>query len=159
MRLWLMRHGIAIDRDDPSCPAEPDRFLTPLGIKRTRAAARGLFAAGVRPDLVVTSPYRRAVETAALAAAELGYQGEVVHSEDLLPSADPAALLAWLASRDESAVLCAGHAPHLDLLIARAVGHARVFTELRKAGCACLDWSAGGGHLVWLLGSRMLRRL
>jgi phosphohistidine phosphatase len=159
MRLWLLRHGIAVDREDPSCPPEPDRFLTPLGIKRTRAAARGLKAAGVRPDLVVTSPYRRAMETAAIAAEETGYRGELVRAEALLPSADPAALLAWLASREEAGVLCAGHAPHLDLLIARVIGHPRVFTELKKAGCACLEWSPGGGRFLWLLGPRLLRRL
>jgi hypothetical protein len=40
MRLYLMRHGIAIDREDPDCPPDPERYLTPKGIQRTRAAAR-----------------------------------------------------------------------------------------------------------------------
>jgi phosphohistidine phosphatase len=159
MNLYLLRHGIAIDRDDPSCPADPDRFLTPRGIKRTRAACRGLRKLGVSPDLIAASPYRRAVETAEIAAKELGHDGELLLSEALLPSADPAAWLTWLASREESAVLAAGHAPHLDLLIARAMGHSTMCTGLEKAGCACVEWSPGGGRLVWLLEPRILKRL
>jgi phosphohistidine phosphatase SixA len=99
------------------------------------------------------------METARIAAKELGHDREPVSTETMLPFADPEALLAWLASRDESAVLCAGHAPHLDLVIARAVGHPTVCTGLKKAGCACVEWNAGGGRLVWLLEPRILRRL
>src|SRR5260370_10145207 len=64
MRLYLMRHGIAIDREDPDCPAEPERYLTPKGIQRTRAAARGLRAMRVKPTTLLSSPYVRAVQTA-----------------------------------------------------------------------------------------------
>ena len=63
MRLYLMRHGIAIDREDPDCPSDPERYLTPKGIQRTRAAARGLRALRVKPTALLTSPFVRAVQT------------------------------------------------------------------------------------------------
>jgi len=42
MLLYLVRHGIAIDRDDPKCPDEAERYLTEEGIKKTREVARGV---------------------------------------------------------------------------------------------------------------------
>jgi len=36
MLLYIVRHGIAIDREDPKCPSDPERYLTPEGHTRTR---------------------------------------------------------------------------------------------------------------------------
>src|SRR5580700_6869597 len=66
MRLYLMRHGVAVDREDPDCPPDPERYLTPKGIDRTRAAAQGLLELKVKPDALFTSPYVRAVQTGEL---------------------------------------------------------------------------------------------
>ncbi len=63
MLLYLMRHGIAIDREDPDCPPEEERYLTSKGIARTRSAAKGLSAMNVKPTQLLTSPYVRAVQT------------------------------------------------------------------------------------------------
>jgi phosphohistidine phosphatase SixA len=41
MILYLVRHGIAIDREDPDCPPETERYLTRDGIKKTREVAKG----------------------------------------------------------------------------------------------------------------------
>jgi len=42
MQLYLVRHGIAIDREDPKCPAEAERHSDEEGIKKTREVARGI---------------------------------------------------------------------------------------------------------------------
>ena len=68
MRLYLMRHGIAIDREDPDCPEETQRYLTAKGTQRTRSAAHGLADLGVKPAGLLTSPYIRAVQTAEIVA-------------------------------------------------------------------------------------------
>ena len=114
MQLHLLRHGIAIDRDDPSCPPEPERFLTKKGARRTRAAARGLAALKIEPDAVLSSPYRRARQTAEIACKEIGVKAGIRETEALLPEADPDAILALLAELAVGSVLCAGHAPNLD---------------------------------------------
>ena len=44
MQLFIVRHGIAIDREDPKCPSDPERYLTPEGLKKTREAANGFAA-------------------------------------------------------------------------------------------------------------------
>ena len=42
MQLFIVRHGIAIDREDPKCPPDPERFLTEEGLEKTRQAAKGI---------------------------------------------------------------------------------------------------------------------
>lgn len=164
MRVVLVRHGPAVDREDPACPPDPDRPLTPEGRARTRAAAAGLRALDVRPDLVLTSPYVRAVQTAEIVCEALALDAPAT-TEHLLPGAEPMALAHFLASRSESEVLCTGHEPHLGLLLTsllegRAAGES--LADLKKAGAACVDADRPGtqpGTLLWLLPPRALRRL
>lgn len=162
MRLILFRHGIAFDRDDPACPPDPDRPLVPRGERRTRAAARGLRRAGIAPAAIWTSPYLRAAQTARIAAEEVGIPaGAVVTTPALLPDARPEELLQELGRAPLEEVLCAGHAPHLDELLARTLGMRGPSPfALKKAGAASVLWEPGtGGDLEWLLTPRLLRRL
>jgi phosphohistidine phosphatase len=161
IRLYLMRHGIAIDREDPDCPPEAERYLTPKGVAKTRAAAQGLRALGVKPDTVITSPYLRAVQTAEIACEALRFRpAKLRRSDALLPEADPAQILRELARIRPREVLCVGHAPNLDLVIAHALGSERTVTTLKKAGVACLDLtSTHRGTLLWIYPPRALRTL
>ena len=163
MRLYLVRHGIAVDPEDPKCPPDPKRHLTPEGIKKTRAAMRGLAAMGATVDAMFSSPYLRAAQTAEIAADVLGFPADKIAATDaLLPGASAGALLKELAKVGGDDVMCFGHAPHLDIFLAHCVGSRSQITELKKAGVACLEMgklSAGGGILVWLLSSKALRQL
>ena len=47
MQLYIVRHGIAIDRDDPKCPADPERYLTEEGKEKTKQVARGVAEIGI----------------------------------------------------------------------------------------------------------------
>jgi phosphohistidine phosphatase len=163
MRLYLMRHGIAIDREDPDCPEEAQRYLTPKGVQRTRSAAYGLAELGVRPTGLLTSPLIRAVQTAEIVCEALDIDPKDLRVTDALkPSADPARLLEELQHLPEQEVMCFGHAPHLDAFIARIVGAISPFTEMKKAGVACLEMETllpPQGVLAWLLTSKALRHL
>jgi phosphohistidine phosphatase len=162
MRLYLMRHGIAIDREDPDCPPDPDRYLTPKGIQRTRAAARGLRALRVKPAALLTSPYVRAVQTGEIVCEVLGLDPKQLRTTDTLkPEAKPARLAEELG-RLGGEVICFGHAPHMDEFIAHALKATAPFTALKKSGVACLDIDALSplrATLFWVLTSRILRRL
>ena len=163
MRLYLMRHGIAIDREDPKCPSEENRYLTPDGVKKTRDAAKGLAALGIEPTVFLTSPLRRAVETAELTASIFGFPKERIRRSDALSlGRSPAALFKELAHLRAREVICFGHAPHLDEVIARALGSRTLVTSLKKAGVACVDLesvSPPRGTLVWILTPKSLRAL
>jgi phosphohistidine phosphatase len=163
MLLYLMRHGIAIDREDPKCPSDPERYLTKKGMAKTRAVAQGLRALGVKPDAMLTSPYVRAVQTAEIAAAALGFaRDRIRRNEALIFGHKPAELFRELAKVRGKAVMCFGHAPHLDEVIAFALGSRTPLTSLKKAGVACLEMeslSSPRGVLVWVHTPRSLRIL
>ena len=71
MQLYIVRHGIAIDREDPECPPEAERYLTEEGVERTKQVAEAVAALGIHADLMFSSPYVRATQTAAIFASEL----------------------------------------------------------------------------------------
>jgi phosphohistidine phosphatase len=162
MHLYLMRHGIAIDREDPDCPPDPERYLTPKGIQRTRAAARGLRALRVKPAALLTSPYVRAVQTGEIVCEVLGLDPKQLRTTDVLkPEAKPTRLVEELG-RLGGEVICFGHAPQMDEFIAHALKATAPFTALKKSGAACLDIDSLAplrATLFWVLTSRVLRRL
>jgi len=94
MILYIVRHGIAVDRADPKSPPEPERPLTAEGVKKTRSAGLGLRALGAKPDALFTSPYVRAAQTAEIFSEALGFPLERIRSTDSLkPAGNPADFL------------------------------------------------------------------
>jgi phosphohistidine phosphatase len=162
MILYLVRHGIAVERTDPNPRAEAERPLTATGVRKTRSAALGLCALGAKPDVLITSPYVRAAQTAEIFAEALGFSQEKIRvSEALKPAENPAEILKEISRLRAREVACVGHAPHLDLLIAHLAGARSAFTELKKAGAACFEQSAAHGRweLRWILTPKVLRDL
>jgi phosphohistidine phosphatase len=164
MQLYIVRHGIAIDREDPKSPSDPERYLTSEGLKKTREVARGFAALKISPDVFISSPYVRAMQTAEIFAEETKFaKSKIKQTELLLPGAEPAAFFRELqrTSRTEESAICFGHAPHLDELIAFALGSKKDLTQLKKAGAACLELtriSPPAGLLTWLSSPKILRR-
>jgi len=163
MRLYLVRHGIAVDRSEPKCPPDPERPLTPRGRRRTRAAAEGLRALGVDPDALLSSPVVRAVQTAEIFADVLRFPVTKIQLTDSLKVASlPVELMRELAKLRSRQVLCFGHEPHLHQVIAHVLRAQSQVTELKRAGIACLElktFSPPSGTLVALYPARTLRML
>jgi len=163
MQLYIVRHGIAIDREDPKCPPDPERYLTEEGVEKTKQVAKGVAALGVTGDLFLTSPYVRAAQTAEIFAAALDYAKQKIRRTDLLlPGAEPSLLFRELAKdKQASAVFLFGHAPQLDDVIATALGSKKHLTSLKKAGVAFVELkrlSPPIAELVWFATPKMLRR-
>ena len=163
MQLYIVRHGIAIDREYPKCPSEAERYLTEEGMGRTKQVAEAVAALGIQADLMFSSPYVRAMQTAAIFASELEYPKQKIRRTDsLLPGAEPGAFLRELPrEKDVSAVFCFGHAPHVDGLLAAAVGASRHVTSMKKAGVALVELkrlSPPNGQLVWLITPKLIRK-
>jgi len=163
MELYIVRHGIAIDREDPKSPAEADRFLTEEGIEKTKQVAKAIAALGLHADLMVSSPYVRAMQTAEIFASALGYaKQKIVKTETLLPGAEPAAFFRELAKQKQaSAVFCFGHGPNVDEVLAAGIGSNRQVTSMKKAGVALLELkriSPPSGQLVWLAPPKLLKK-
>ena len=162
MILYLVRHGIAIDRSDPKSPPEAERPLTAEGVRKTRSAALGFREMEAKPEVLITSPYVRAAQTAEIFAEALGFAPEKIRvSEALKPAADPADILKELSQLKAKEVMCFGHAPHMDLWISHLAGARSAFTELKKAGVACFEHATAHGkwQLHWVLTPKTLREL
>lgn len=163
MLLYLIRHGIAVDREAPNCPPDTERPLTPKGIKRSRAAALGLHALDVKPNAVLTSPWLRAVQTAEIFCEVIGYPArKIVRSDALKGTSSPAELLRELQMMKAKVVLCFGHEPHLHLVIGHVLHTNAKITELKKAGLALLELarvSPPQGRLLALYPASTLRTL
>lgn len=154
MQLILFRHGIAETRGGDMPDAE--RALTDKGIKRTRAAAKGLATLYDPPEVIWTSPKRRARETADLLGEAFDQHPE---SWDLLGDGDASDLQKALRKCDPSSVILVGHEPTFSELVELlCYGDIHGWTDLKKAGCAVLDLDPGhSATLQALLPPHVLR--
>ena len=158
MQIYLLRHGIAED----GRPGRPDseRALTAEGKKRLKEMLRVASEAGVEPSLVLTSPYRRAVETAAVAAAELGYKSDLLRTNALLPESPVHEVWDEIrVHKDEVSVLLSGHQPMMGSLCGFLLGVPTLETDFKKGTLARIDISHFGpqprGVLKWLLSPKL----
>src|SRR5690349_25120030 len=115
MQLYIVRHGIAIDREDPKCPSEAERYLTEDGVEKTKQVAKGLAALHLHVDVMISSPYTRAMQTATIFGSAFEYPKQKIRTTDaLLPGAEPTAFFRELAKeKNVSSVFCFGHAPNV----------------------------------------------
>ncbi len=151
MQIYLLRHGIAEDAG-PGVP-DANRALTSEGKEKLR---RVLKRAAIEPSLILSSPYKRAVETAEIAADVLGYTGKVVRSEALVPNGSPYAVWDELrARREEAAVLLAGHEPLMSSIVAFLLESPALQVDMKKAALVRIDCDRlgpkPGGVLKWML--------
>jgi phosphohistidine phosphatase len=164
MEIIFLRHAPAGKREDWAGTGRPDseRPLTMDGRKRAREAAKGLARFIETADLVATSPWARAKETAEITAKALG--APLVESNFLLPHRSPASLAGWLSGLDGQRVILVGHEPHLSKVISWLMtgSGAQTIVGLKKAQAVLLETkkaAAGTAVLLWSLPPKALRRL
>ena len=161
MELLVIRHAIAVERSPEIDDAE--RQLTDRGRRRFRQVVRGLRTLDLRVDRILSSPWRRAAETADLALSLLRSGGSIEACAALTQS-PRAELLSTIAATAVPRVGVIGHEPWLGELIALLTTgeprHGETLT-LKKGGVALLEGAAtpGGMKLRALLPPRVLRRL
>jgi phosphohistidine phosphatase len=162
--LYLVRHAIAFDFDTSQWPDDSQRPLTPEGQKRFSRAARGLRGLVPSVELVLSSPWVRAWQTAELLESEAGWP-RAVACEALSSGRGPADVLQALQPFTTcSAIALVGHEPILHELasyLLTADTDAQI--EMRKGSVARLEVGEGlrpgAGRLHWLLPPKVLRAL
>lgn len=164
MELLILRHGPAGDpaKWAKSGRADRERPLTPDGRRKTAEAAAGLAEVFGRCDLVATSSWKRAAQTAALAAKALE-AGAPVECPPLVPGSAQEDLLAWLKLRREKRLVLVGHEPSLSRFASWLMtGRPSAVLHLKKSQAVLLEMekpAPGGAVLVWSLAPRQLRAL
>jgi phosphohistidine phosphatase len=164
MNLFILRHGKAYER---SVKWRPDskRPLTAEGEKKMFANARGIQRLELSFDLILTSPYLRALRTAEILAEVLKAKN-VVQTQSLTAEADPKAIIDEINQKYPGAkqIVLTGHEPFLTRLISILLtGQENVSIDLKKGGFCKLSIAklqAGPcATLNWLMTPRQLARL
>jgi len=154
MELYLLRHGSA-ERAQAGA-SDSDRSLTEEGeheIRRVTAAAK---LGHMCPSLILASPYRRAMQTAKIAADVLGHKDPVLTVNALQPESDVRELWDEIrAHRDQASVLLCGHEPLFSASAAYLLGCPELLVDFPKAGLMRIDLESFAleprGALKWML--------
>jgi phosphohistidine phosphatase len=120
MKALLIRHAHAVDGGQGTT-GDFSRWLTDKGRTVARKVGRRLHDDGIVPDVIVSSPLPRALQTAELVAAALGYRGVVEILPELAPD-EPVELAAEALERRGGFVAAVGHEPGISALAGRLVG-------------------------------------
>ena len=147
--LFLLRHGIAEERRDGW--DHPERALTLKGRVRTRAVVTALVRRGLAADRLVTSPYRRALET-----AQIALEAALAPVLEIDAGLEPGGQLRPLIHQLSGRVCLVGHEPDLGSLGCQLLGLPPGALSLKKAGLLHLSRSDRGWRLLALLRPSLL---
>jgi phosphohistidine phosphatase len=165
MKLSLLRHGIATERGSPGYEDDSQRPLTAKGQRRMWRAAEGMLALGLTYDLLLSSPYLRARQTADIVAQVLKIADGTHLSATLAPDGNPKQLIEELRTDGRAQdIMLVGHEPYLSRLISVLLtGSPNLTVVMKKGGLCTLDLETlrfgRCARLAWLLTPGQLRRL
>ena len=156
MNLYILRHGIAVEPGTPGYEKDADRPLTPEGERKLLQIAEAMEALDLTFDLILSSPYLRARQTAEIVAESLKARKRLEFSDCLTPGGNPKKLIEIInrLQPPPENVLLVGHEPYLSGLISLLVsGDASLALVMKKGGlcklstgslkpgrCAALEW-------------------
>jgi phosphohistidine phosphatase len=165
MNLFLVRHSNAVDAGTPGYEDDSARPLTEEGREKMAWIASALKGLGLKPDLIVTSPYVRARETAEILAKMVKYEKELVFSDSLIPMGHPEDIVKEIAEKYAvEQLFLVGHEPCLSTLLGFLIaGNPDPAIRIKKGGVCCLSSAdlrrEPTAVLEWLLTPKILSRL
>jgi len=140
MKIHLVRHAEAVERSPEI--AEEHRYLTPKGRTRFREVA-AILTKTISPQLIITSPLVRAVQTADILAEQLGFSEELILSTEVGPGFDIETLKKIIERyRDVTDIALVGHEPDLGEVAGTLLGVADC--SLTKGMTLSFKISSGG---------------
>jgi phosphohistidine phosphatase len=163
MDLYILRHGIAEERSRSG--KDRDRALVTEGKEKTRAAGKALRKMEIDFDLVLSSPFVRAWQTAEIIVEECGCARALQPCDALSAGGPMKEVFGELrkAAGTHSSVLVVGHEPDLSRLISVLLsGTTELAITMKKGGLAkltCATAEPAGARLEWLLSPKHLCRL
>jgi phosphohistidine phosphatase len=164
MKLYLLRHGIAAERGPRWAGHDADRPLTKTGSKKVLRVGEAMKEMELSFDLILSSPFRRARETAEIVADLFDYGDRLKYSAHLKVGGRPASLIREIKTHYPScrSILLVGHEPYLSSLISVLMsGEDRLLITMKKGGlckleaqslrygrCASLQWLLGPSQVL-----------
>lgn len=159
-----MRHSLAEDREEYKKKSSEDslRPLTLKGRKKTQKVAMKLRDLIKEVDVIVSSPFTRARQTAEI-VSQIFIETKVIEAAELVPSSPPQAFKRWLRAHgdEHKRILIVGHEPQLSAFASFLMsGQTESLLEIKKSGLLCLkvdsfkNIAPGTARLLWLLPPR-----
>lgn len=150
MELYLMQHAEALSEQE-----DPERSLSQQGQRNAAQAGRALAALGIKFSRIISSPKKRALQTATSVAKETGFPEEKIEILKVLePLVRPDEIIAQLAQMGlEGPTLLVGHLPSLADLVCYLMESSGKLS-FSMAGVGCMDvreWEKGGASMLWYL--------
>ncbi len=142
MNLYLLRHGIAVEPGTPGYENDSERPLIPKGERRLHSAVAAMKKLELSFDLILSSPFVRARQTAEIVADEMKLKKDLKFSDDLIPGGSSKALIRALKELkpEPENVLLVGHEPYLSRLISLLIANDEYAAiEMKKGGLCKLE--------------------
>jgi len=171
MNLYLMRHADAgVPRENPLLDAK--RGLVKEGKQQCMLMAGVLAGLKAQIDVIISSPLKRARQSAQFVATEIGFESPILTSPALAPDGDYPALQQLIMQHSgREGVLLVGHNPNLHQFVAKLIsgngngsngnGHNHLpgggTIRLRKGAIARIDLARRPAQLQWLIDPRLAR--
>ncbi|HEX5315486.1 MAG TPA: histidine phosphatase family protein [Candidatus Kapabacteria bacterium] len=161
MIIYFLRHASAGERiNNPK--KDEKRALDETGVEQCGYVGRALNALNVQVGMIISSPLKRATQTASLIGNELGYEGKLVLEDGLRPTAsfaDFRKMIDKYARHD--AIMVVGHNPNLSEFVGRAISEAgcEAMVDMKKAGVVKVETRRNSAEMQWCLTPKLLRTL
>lgn len=165
MKLYLIRHSNAVEIGEGDYEDDSQRPLTEQGCKKMERIASALSRLGMKPDMIVSSPYVRAHQTAQILALALKYKQEIEFNEALVPMGEADTIIGEINEKyfvDE--LVLVGHEPSMSLLIGTlTASNPQMAITMKKGSVCCLEADDlrvdRTASLEWLLTPKILSAL
>ena len=160
MIVYFLRHASAgQSKNDPV--KDERRALDEDGIEQCGYIGRALAALDVHVDVVISSPLKRASQTASLVGNEMGHEGKLVMDRALLPEASFQSFRELLNRYSkQEAILVVGHNPSLSEFLGKLIGDgAEASIDFKKGAVAKVEVDRKMAALHWCLTPKLVRVL
>jgi phosphohistidine phosphatase len=161
MIIYFLRHASA--GENLANPRKDEkRALDKEGIEQCGYVGRALAALEAQVDVIVSSPLKRATQTASLVGNEMGYEGKLQIETGLRPEAtfsDFRKLVEKYARQE--AIMVVGHNPNLSQFLGAIISDSgcEASVELKKGAVAKVEMRRSTGTLQWCLTPKLVRAL
>lgn len=156
MEVYLVRHGIA---EDPVFGKDDSlRKLTSEGIERTTKVAKAFRRHFDSVDLILHSPYIRALETAKIFSLEFP-EVELKSFCGITPDGEPLEVCDFLEKFSKlKRVMVVSHEPFLGFFASYLLtGNGNASIPFKKAGICAMEWGGpGASSLLFMASPRIL---
>jgi phosphohistidine phosphatase len=161
MLLYFLRHASA-GKSTLNAKKDERRPLDEEGILQARYVGRMLANLDVQVDQIISSPLKRARQTATLVANELAFEAAVQIDDALRPEAEFDQFQEMLSRyKKYDAVMVVGHNPSLTEFLDKSISGSGGSThiDLRKGAVARVEMNGRTGTLDWLVTPKIARTL